>query len=584
MSDDGDTSEPKQTVSSNDPLPKAAVSSRSQSKRIQFGLLELLLLMTVVAVWLPVYLANREIPVLEAEIESMRFATTQLVVADDQQLNVRSLPSIWHSIDSWKYSAPAEADLELRLATESINPTTLPSNYRAAALPTGEHSIHLKTTNDSEGYHSIVFLDDEVILQHHHPKSWTDSSGSSSSSDASDQSSAYPLDQPLKLKLQRHSISHPLKQYNSLQIPEDYDSKGNCLWISPTSVVPDRAPVFHFPLNDNANEGIGHRQGIKVVVSNQTELRDVIGISPSFGATLGDNRFTHPYFPLGVSIRPILDEQPQPQALDKSEAAPFAVPQSLNDTLEPIRRDGVRFKNEQVTEASINDDDTRMRVFAHYQPCASGAKPIIEILFDASHPNRVGFLPHASPDSLPMKACQFVTRFDSQFLWREIEMVDNASPDGSNQPLRRPLASLYPKIDFAKPIAPTPDSVAPFPWRKIAKSRLPLATMHDSAAEMNRLTLTTDVPDATSLVYPWGLHRKWRYEGIPNLQTWWLPKTDPNSDQEISVEVRGGSFFPTTQHLVPGGPVVQNVRITVPMPATDPVWLEISAEPKLDDE
>ncbi|WP_442510173.1 hypothetical protein SH528x_001781 [Novipirellula sp. SH528] len=560
-------------------------SSRRKRRWIRFGLLELLLLTAVVAAWLPVIFARPQIPVLESEIETMRFATSQLIIHDEQKLNARSLPSIWNNISSWKYSVAPDADLELRLATEFINEVGFPADYQSVALPEGEHSIHLKCTKDAEGHHSEVFIDDELVLQRHHPDAWLKSQGSSSTGEVSHQSAAYALNEPLKLKVQRFSIDHPLKKYESVDIPDEYDSKGNYLWISSATDVPRPSPAFHTPPNRHGQEGTGHRQGIKVFRSNQTELIGLLGVIPSLNSTLGDNRQYNPYCPLGISVQPILIDEPSPEILDQQINTIVRVPISLRDSIvEPNEYDD-SYARELISENAIGSDGKTMRIFAHFKPFASRAKPIIEIIFDASHPDRVGFLPHAAPGSPSMTACQFVTRFDARFLWREVEMVPDAenAEDRSGKPLRKPLAALYskyPKIDRAKLSDGTGAEIEPFAWQPISAARLPRASMPESELEMARLSLTTNVADATKLTYPAGLNQKWQYEGVANRQVWWLPTGNTEDEAKISVEIRAGWVYPNTRLPIPGGPVIQNVRITVPMPAKNPVWLEVVAEPE----
>ncbi|MBB3210463.1 hypothetical protein FHS27_006310 [Rhodopirellula rubra] len=565
------------------PIVTTTSPRRRKRKRVRFGLLELLLLTALVAAWLPVILAQRKIPVFESEIETMRLASTQLIVVDDRKLNARTMPSIWSNINSWKYYLPANADHELRLATEHINSVSSPSDYLAAALPAGEHSIHFKCTNDADGYHSVVYVDDEIVLEKHHPKSWIDSQGSSSTGDFSGQSTAYPLDVPLKLKIQRFSAKHPLKKYQSMDVPDEYDSKGNYLWISPTATVPEPSPVFYLSGNKYSHDGVGHRQGTKVFRSQQTGFIGLIGILPSIEATRGDDRQFYPYCPLGITVHPVLNSQQDADAREENGTS-LGVPLSLRDSLTPPERHDESYAREPITKASIKEDGKSMRIFAHYKPFKTGAKPIVEIFFDAAHPNRVGFLPHAAPGSAPMKACQFMTRFDARYLWREIELSTDETQEGPSEHGRQPLASLYPNTDFTEPDYPTVADIAPFAWRNIAISKLPIsnslvATMQNTNVQTRQLNLTTNVANATELNYPPGLPDNWRYEGIPNRQTWLLPTAGSENEPEITIELRGGSVFPTAQLPVPGGPVIQNVRITVPMPAQAPVWLEIAADP-----
>jgi hypothetical protein len=294
-------------------------AARPSRRGIQFGLLELLLLTAVIAAWLPVIIARRQIPSLETEIQTMRLATLELIVTDDQQLSVRTLPSIWHDISSWKYSVPPGADLELRLATEGINSIAFPADYQAVALPEGEHSIHLKVASDTEGHHTDVFVDDELVLEQHHDREWLASYGSSSSGDVAQQSTTYPLDQPLKLKVQRYSVKHPLQKYQSVDIPNEHDSKGNYLWISPRSVVPDPPSNFFVPRYSISLDAIGHRQGIRVRRSSQKGLVGLICVQPSLDSTFGDGPrgFDHP---LGISVRPVLEDESEPELPEEARS------------------------------------------------------------------------------------------------------------------------------------------------------------------------------------------------------------------------------------------------------------------------
>ncbi|GAA5509798.1 hypothetical protein [Novipirellula caenicola] len=563
-----------------EPVAPAAVNRRW----MRFGLLELLLLTTVVATWLPVIFARRQIPMLESEIETMRYATTQLIILDDQKLNVRSLPSIWNHINSWRCHVPAGSDLELRLATESINGVGFPADYKAVALPDGEHVIHLKCTKDAAGHHSKVFIDDELVLQQHHPVTWIESYGSSSTGSVSRQSKAYPLDVPLKIKVQRYSLKHPLKKYGSMDVPDVYDSKGNCLWISPASTVPTPSPRFYLPQERHGHEGIGHREGIKVVRAHRSNLVGLIGVVPSLRSVMGDDLGGYPYCPLGISVRPILERDVSAAEIPEAQAnLSDGIPVSLRESIVPPTQYDESYSRELISENAIQQDGTTMRIFAHFKPFPSGAKPIVEIIFDAAHPDRVGFLPHAAPDSPPLKACQLVTRFDAKFHWREIEMLadtQDASSELSNLS-REPLSVFYADIDFATLAGDRGAVAEPFGWRRLPVNRLPRIAVPESQREMTRLSLTTDVADSTKLAYPPGLSRHWQYEGIPNRQVWWLPTADVQKQDGIKVEIQGGAEYPQTTLPIPGGPAIQNVRITVPMPAKSPVWLEIAAEPEV---
>ena len=563
-----------------------AAAKRHGRRGIRFGLPELLLLTTAIAGWLPVVVAHRQMPNLENQIQTMHAASMELMILDDQQLSVRKLPSIWHNISGWKYNAPPGADLELRFATEGINSLALPTDYEAVGLPEGTHTIHLKTTHDAEGHHHWVYIDDESVLQQHHPPDWLASDGSSSTGDVTiNKSASHPLDQPLNLIVRRHRIKLPLEKYVTISIPSDRDQKGNFLWISPKSI--DSPPAnFLLPPSDSSWGAIGNRQGIRVRCSRNNGLSGLIDIQPSLNATLEDQwQFYNSR--CAVSVRPVLEDSSKPEIPEEQGNAlgptDPGVSISLHDTIDPLTNVTGNSMNK-VTTKAISADGKSLRVFAHYQSFASGAQPIVEILFDANHPDRVGFLPHAAPNSVPMKACQFVTRFDARFFWRKIQMFPNGKNDSAATvalPTAVPLSKLYTQSDLTNDSTASDAKTDDFPWKNIPLASLPLVQETDDSSEMFRISLITDVTDSSKLVFPPSLSQRWQYNGMANRQVWWLPTaaTDDTPDAGVTVDVRASSVFPTTKIPLPGGPAIGSVRVTVPMPATQPVWLEIIAEP-----
>ena len=574
--------------SENDP------KSRIAKRRIRFSLLQVLLLTAVVAGWLPVIFARRQIPILESEIETMRLATLELNVTSREQFCARSLPSIWHQISAWKYFAPAGTDLELRLATEGLTGFVEQEflvEYQAVDLPEGTHLIHLRYHSDKEGHHTKVYIDGEMVLQRKHGPDWLASNGSRSSGDISKQSTTYPMDVPLKLKVQYHEVEHPLMKFGSVRIPSEYDKKGNLLWISPRSLFPKRSPNVFFLAESVFRKMLGHRQGIKVGRSSQQGLEGLLCIEPSLESIFGDDsQWDHPNF--GVSIRPVLlNESTAMLSGGESKSMPtagFGKPISFRDTIAPPEQYDTTSVNERVTEKAIDAKGDKMRLFAHFQPFESGAQPVIEILFDSAHPNRMGFLPHATTDSAPMIACEFTTQFNAQFFWREIELLPNPqehSVAAAQTALPEALSNLYPQHDFSEVMKVKNGGSEQLPWRNIPLARLPRTFPINSLDGMLQLNLSTDVKDSSKVNFPRALANHWRYEGVPNRQVWYLPESESSdeSDPEIKVDIRATSVFPSTSIPIPGGPAIGNVRITVPMPATQPLWLEIVPDMKTED-
>lgn len=563
--------------------------------RIRFGLMDLLLLTVVVAAWLPVVITQRQIAKLKLEIQTLQPLATNLIVLDDQELNVRQVDSILPGITSWKYYSPLNADLELRFATEGINNFSFPTDYRAVPLPAGQHAIHLSEVNDTEGYHRELYIDKEKVLEQHLPVDAFARIGSSIQSDVSVQSEKYPITEPLKLRDERYTSRHPLQAYGQIDLPIHHDRKGNFLWISPRLMVPKPPPNLIVYEHHSQLTTIGHRQGIRVRRTNETQIAGLINIQPSISSVLGDQDRPNRYR-FGISVRPVLEDDSKPELpeLQLNSAMPGRPGMLITyrDTITPPSGTDPRTRHELVAENMINKGGDQMRLFAHYPSYTSGAQPIVEILFDAAHPNRIGFLPHAAPDSTPLKACQFVTQFDARFFWRKIEMrLEEEAGDNANLESIAlvPLSQLYPQMDpatFAHPIGvagASESAPTSFRWKPVSLDRLPRDEASNNVAEMFKLSLITDVSDSSKLKFPAGLPDGLQYEGVPNRQVWWLPAVeevaDPAKvDTPITVEVRASSVFPTTKIPLVGGPAVGNVRVTVPMPATEPIWLEIVAD------
>lgn len=563
---------------------------RTITNSFRFGLLELLLMTAAIAVWIPAWLAFRIIPCLEADVQIMRKATLDLVVEDPTQLTVRALPSVWRKMDIWKYYAPAESELELRLGTEGISARGLPVDYQAVSLPFGEHLIQLKRTRDGNGFHNFLYIDGEMLLEKHHPKSWLNSESSSTTTDLDNASQTFPLTAIVRLREERASPNHPIRNsgYRVVQLEGDQDHKGVVLWISPSAKEVEAAPHFISRLGRPKEWTIGNRNGVRVRSSTEKHEVGLLDIQPAIDSVLGDSpRYKETRF--GVSVRPIVRlgaEAEVPEVQLGGKVGAVATPLTLHMDPDLSKQDPVAMTSRLWSEHAVSDDGTRMRVFAHYQAFPSGAKPVIEILFDSDKPDRIGFLPRAAAGSTPMQACEFVTRFDSRYFWRKVDL----EPDEllSNQKVGRRLQSvslqqLTAQNNGLKKQHASNGAVARIPWLEVPFNRLPLSQSASDTYASRKLSLRTDVSNVTKVEFPNGLVPRWQYQGVPNRQVWWLPATEQNDHTEsrIKIEILPTNFFPTTMLALPGGQAIGNVRITVPMPATKPIWLAIEADLKL---
>jgi hypothetical protein len=553
---------------------------RSLRRAFRFGLLELLLVTAAVAVWIPAILALQAIPALKSEIQVMRQATLDLVVDDPTQLTARALPTVWANMNAWKYNAPDGVALQLRLATEGINSLALPADYQAVSLPAGKHTIQLKMTRDDQGLHNLVLIDGQLVLDKHHPPEWLTGSSSTRSSDVTNSANAFALNRVVRLRSEQADINHPLERYGNADVPREYDHKGLVLWISPAELEPEPAPRFIATQRRAGEWTIGHRTGIRVRSSTENDAVGLLDIQPSINAVLGEPRWGS-LTRFGDSVRPIvnLDAAAEiPETQNNRDANARAIPLALHVEPSLGNENVAKMSSRLWAKRAMSDDGMRMTVFAHYQPFPSGAKPIVQILFDAEHPERIGFLPRAAAGSTPMQACELVTRFDSRFFWRKVAL-ETANPDDEAFALQ-PVP--FDQLGNAAKESQTSDvavaSVTASDWLEIPFQRLPLSRSESSG--VRKLILQTDVADASKLSLPAGLTPRWQYQGIPNRQVWWLPENTVNetSSDNIKVELRTTNVFPGTDLRLPGGPAIGNVRITIPLPATEPIWLALEPD------
>ncbi|MDB4766232.1 hypothetical protein OAG71_00945 [bacterium] len=563
------------------------MSSSTKPKRryLRFGLFELLLVTGVLAAWFPTFIAVRQIPELESKLQLFETYSTDLELVGPNQLCLRKLKSISHNSGSWKYALPADAKMEIRLATEQLNSLNLPNQYEAFQLPVGEHRIDMREYIDrNEVFVNEVYVDDEMALTSRHPKSWMNKGNSSNlPTRVSLRSIAFPLTETLKLRTARYSIKNLKVKgfWTTVYPPDEYDGKGCYLWIVPSDDVAKPSPnfvSFRTP-NFSSYQQWGHRQGIRITQESPTIPADypgLIKLLAGFEATFGDSR-TQLEATNGLSIRPIVaaTEEAETQKAELPELQPsFATGNPglqiyLSESLDPPGRRQFSPLLDQGALESILPDSKTMRIFCHYEDFScgfpNGAKPVIEAIFDADHPNRIGLLPHQAAGSKPIKAIQIVTTMDARFRRRKMDVV---GADGGVQTV--PLPKKERSVNNSDEA-----------WQTIELTQIPI----DQSKRMRKLKFSTDVKDFTKVSLPPMADPIWEYMGVPNCQTWWLPlaSTSGQVNQNFKVEILQTEKILTGLTLpakvaIPGGPVIKSVRITIPMPATQPIWLKIAPE------
>ncbi|MCS7465583.1 hypothetical protein NZK35_02720 [Stieleria sp. ICT_E10.1] len=561
------TDEPVSATNATTPLPRR--------RRLRFSLLDLMLLTLMVAAWLPTYFAVREIPVLRNSVDQMRALTTNLSIIDDQKLCFRSLPGIWHNIHGWKYYLPADAEMELRLATEGIHSMGDPETFQSYELPTGVHTIHLKhSQNADQEYVTQVFVDDTEAIVKTHPPDWINTSGSSSNGKGAPTAEAFHLDKPLVLRQMRYAEVHPAGKFRLHSLPPEYDAKGNMLSIVPKGYQPETPQRFVTPHDGPFMHSWGHRQGMRLL-NNANGWNGLLEIHPSYRAVLDGQNVRWLQVLNAISVRPVRAESSQaerPEVVFDSVGATADRPKLIvTDSLQSPNQ--ARTPQASRRQGRISDDGNTMRLFVHYPAFPSGARLVLEVIFDARFPDRVGLRPHPGEGSVPLKAAQFVTTFDARFQWRTVELLAETDNDGPNSTRGEQL----------QPVALqslSPEDALTTNWQTIPEARLPLAENLSDGEVFRRLALTTDVANFWNFNYPADVPATWRYQGLPIRQVWLIPHTEPatqtdSSPRPVTAEIRSGTVYPGTEIGIPGGPAVTKVRVTVSLPADKPIWMEI---------
>ncbi|WP_182865651.1 hypothetical protein [Stieleria mannarensis] len=538
--------------------------------------MDLMLLTLMVAAWLPTVFAIRDLPELRNSVDQMRALTTHLQVIDDQKLCLRSLPGIWHNIHGWKYSLPADAEMELRLATEGIHSMGDPAESMSFDLPTGVHTIHLQYTRSvDQEFVTQVFVDDTEAITKKHPSDWIETSSSSSNGKGGPTAEAFDLDKPLVLRQLRYMEKHPGKQFGSQSLPPEYDAKGNMLSIVPKGYQSEPPKRFVAPGDSPFMPSWGNRQGMRLL-SKGRDWNGLLAIYPSYRAVLDDENFRPGKVLNAISVRPVL---PDSSSVDLPEVAfgpnastPDGPTLIVTDALE--RTDQANAPRSGRSEQWISEDGKKMRLFAHYPAFPSGARVVVEVVFDANFPNRIGLIPHQAEDSVPLDAVQFVTQHDARFQWRTLRLlpdVNDRDPE-SQQP-------VVPQSFALQTIRPRGQPTTG--WQPIPEARLPMDQRASGGEGYRRLELTTDVANFWNFNYPLDVSDKWQYKGLPIRQVWSIPSSDQSthdgsvSPSAVTMEIQSGTQYPGSSSNIPGGPAVTNVRITVPLPADKPIWMEI---------
>jgi hypothetical protein len=268
----------------------------------------------------------------------------------------------------------------------------------------------------------------------------------------------------------------------------------------------------------------------------------------------------------GLSVRPVTDGNPDGERPEDVGGTPSFRPNRLTIEIKAAPQDDSLPPGADDAEGTISTDGKSVRWFAHYNNFPSGAKPIIELIFDSDHPHRVGLLPHQAADSTPLQAIELVTLFGQLLQWRKIALTANQQNDESPADRSSPWDDLpFTSLDS--------DDKQTDRWINVPLSRLPVTEGDSQESRFKRVRITSTVNNFSDVQWPPNLLERWKYEGLPLKQTWYLP----DGESGIRVRLRSSSEYPGTRVRVPGGPVIEQVAVRLPIPMDRPVWLEFDA-------
>jgi hypothetical protein len=180
---------------------------RRRSKLLQWNIATLLLLMTAVGIWTSYLRVRSDTDRMDAELDSLRQLTRELVVNDPAQYSIVERHEEWHGDHVWDLHLPEGSRYVLKLATREIAEKLMvrgkprddfPDTGHVLELAAGKHVISLEKTLSAENASARAVVDGELALKVSESSDWCP--GSSFGFGGSyNRSTQAPLDQPLEL-------------------------------------------------------------------------------------------------------------------------------------------------------------------------------------------------------------------------------------------------------------------------------------------------------------------------------------------------------------------------------------------------
>ncbi len=531
-----------------------SLANKSNRRWLSFRLLDLLLLTTLVAAWLPYFLATRQFKMLEVENAALKRMAEILVVDDPAKLHVLKIRSNRYGAVAWKVWVPESANYELRFATQQISSLGFPEEFDRFPLPPGKHLISMIHKRPSRGHQFQLFVDQQLAIVHERPPEWIEYSSSQGTSKGGELEQ-FAVGEPVVLKREwfdEHVPGFPSSYDHS---SDELSNKGNCVWIAPAKMVHPPLPVFVTPgqMNPSIRREWGFREGIRIRLSDHSlpstkAARGMIHIVHT-GTRLSKRWSLNP-----LVIKPRVDGQKNDT---DSTIDPGSKPDG-NPGLELTTSDSMSPPENswQAAKGVFSDDGNTLRLFVHCERFSGGAQPIIEVRFDAQYPDRVGFRVHAGADSAEMNECVLSTIRGSFAQLRQLHLADEV----------KTTSQLFPQWSEETESSSTEFS----PWKTFPGDLFPLV----DDEPFRRVRLTTDVADYSKVKYSAAVVKDWQYKGLPARQSWLFPAETP-----VTVALRARSNYRDGNGPIPGGPALEDFELRMPLQPDRWIWYEVVPNP-----
>ncbi len=158
----------------------------------------MLLLMAIVAAWVPYVRFRQQIPAIEQQIASMREMAYELVIEDPKHIAIVKLPKTWYEEKRWDIYLP-EGGYELRLATHEVDASGFPSATEQSLLSAGRHRIEFRQSRKVNCWKFTVMVDDRPSIEAIVDADWDSNHGSQTQTGYGERSVQVAPDKPVIL-------------------------------------------------------------------------------------------------------------------------------------------------------------------------------------------------------------------------------------------------------------------------------------------------------------------------------------------------------------------------------------------------